>query len=371
MPALRVREVLPGESLRPFIDLSWKFNADDPAWVPPLRRQLRTLLDRRKHPFHRHAEVRYLLASRGGEAVARVAAVVNHRHNDFHGEKTGFFGFFECEDDPRTSRALLGSAGEWLRERGMERSTGPASFSTNEECGLLVEGFEHPPAVLMPHNPPYYARLIEAAGFTKAKDLIAYSLFGFTPPQRLAEGAERLAARAGITVRGLDMKRFRAEVRAIQSIYNSAWSRNWGFVPMTAEEIAFMAKELRPVVDPDLCLIAEHGGEPVGFSLALPDLNQAIKPLNGRLSPWGLLRLLWNRRKIDRARILTLGFRPEFRARGLGTLLYLRTWQAGMVKRYYRGEASWILEDNWEMRRALEKMGGEPYKRYRIYERAL
>lgn len=374
-PPVRVREIPAGENLRKFVDVAWRENARDPAWVPPLRLSLRTLLDRRKHPFHRHADVAYFLAERGGESVGRVAAIVNHLHNEFHGERTGFFGLFESDDDPETARVLVDAAAEWLRERGMERMRGPTNFSTNEEGaspGVLVEGFDAPPTVMMTHNPPFYGRLLEGAGLAKSMDLLAYLIEDPTPPERLVRGMERLTDRMGVTTRGLDLRRFDAEVATIQGIYNSAWARNWGFVPMTDAEFRHIAKEFRPIVDPELCLIAEIGGEPVGFSLALPDLNQALRKVrSGRLFPSGLFRLLWERRRIRGFRVITLGLKPGFQHQGLGAALYLRTWQVGAAKGYRYGEASWILEDNWEMRRALEKMGAKPYKRYRIYEREL
>lgn len=373
---MRVREITGGRDLRHFIQLAWQQNERDPRWVPPLRMAVRTVLDPRKHPFHRHAEVAYFLAERGGRAVGRVAAVVNHLHNEFHQEKTGFFGLFECDDDAEAARGLLATAAAWLRERGMERVRGPVNFSTNDEHaspGVLIEGFDTAPMIMMSHNPPYYGGLIEGAGFEKAKDLVAFWLEGIDPPERIVRGAERLATRAGVTVRSLDMARFDAEVDAIKSVYNAAWARNWGFVPMTDAEFAHMARELKPIVDPHLCLIAEAAdGEPVGFSLALPDFNQALRKLpDGRLFPFGFLRLLRAKRRIDRLRVITLGFKPGYQHIGLGYTLYLRTWQIGVSRGYRAGEASWILEDNLDMRRPLENMGGRAYRRYRVYEKAL
>lgn len=374
-PPVRVRELAPDESLARFIELSWRFNAADPHWVAPLRMTLRTVLNRRKHPFHQHAEVAYFLAERGKEAVGRVAAIVNHAHNEFHDERSGFFGFFECEDDPATAAALLDAAADWLRARGMERVRGPTNLSTNEEAaspGILIDGFETPPVILMSHNPPYYRRLIEAAGFEKARDLLAYRIPTATPPERAVRGMERILKREGATIRSLDMGRFAQEVATIQRIYNAAWQRNWGFIPMTEAEIGHMAKELKPVVDPALCLFAEVDGKAVGFSLALPDLNQALRHLpNGKLFPFGIFRLLWERRKIDRLRVITLGLEPGWQKSGLGAALYVNTFQRGAPLGYRWAEASWILEDNTEMRRPLEKMGADAYKTYRVYESTL
>ncbi len=368
-----MREIPAGEPLRPFVDAAWTINAGDPGWVPPLRRMVEAALDRRKHPFHRHAEVAYLVAERGSAVVGRVAAVVNRLHNEYHEDHLGFFGLFESEDDPETARALLDAAAAWLRGRGMERMRGPVNLSTNEEIaspGVLINGFDTPAVAMMSHNPPYYATLMEAAGLEKAKDLYAFLVEGDAPPERLTRGVERILARADASLRPIDSRHFRRDVDILKEIYNSAWSRNWGFVPMTDAEFENMAKEFRPVADLDLCLIAEVRGEPVGFSIALPDLNQALRHLpDGRLFPFGLLKFLWHKRKIHGLRIITLGIKPGFRSLGLDAAFYLRTWQVGRQKGYDRGEASWILEDNLDMVRPLEKMGGQIYKTYRLFER--
>jgi GNAT superfamily N-acetyltransferase len=372
---MQIREINGRRDIRRFIQVAWRENERDPMWVPPLLMATKKVLDRRKHPFHQHADVAYFLAEKDGQDVGRIAAIVNHLHNEFHEEKTGFFGFFECDDDPEIARALLDTAADWLRARGMERVRGPMNFSTNEEHsspGILVEGFDTPPVIMMSHNPPYYARLIEAAGFEKSMDLLSYWLEGLKATDRLVRGVERMATRVGVTVRPLDMKRFDKEVEAIKTVYNAAWSRNWGFVPMTEAEFDHMARELKPIVEPNLCFIAEAEGEPVGFALNLPDFNQALKTLpRGRLFPFGIFRLLWAKRRINAMRAITLGFTPRFQRYGLGALFYLRTLQATVERGSPRGEASWILEDNFEMRRALENMGGEVYKRYRVYEKTL
>ena len=252
---------------------------------------------------------------------------------------------------------------------------GPTNFSTNDEFvspGVLIDGFDRPPLIMMGHNPAYYQRLAEGAGLTKAKDLLAYRFTDPNPPERVVRGVERLLKRSDIHIRPVDLKRFQQEVAIIKDVYNAAWQRNWGFVPMTDAEFDHLAKELRPVVDPDLALIAEADGEPVGFCLALPDLNQALAKLpNGRLFPFGIFRLLWEKRKIRGMRVITLGMKPGFQHQGLGAALYLRAWQTGATKGYTYAEASWILEDNLEMRRPMETAGAEAYKTYRIYERPL
>ena len=369
-----VEEIPRGASLKPFIQLSWTMNAGDPAWVPPLRMALEPVLDRNKHPFHQHAEVAYFLARRGGEPVGRIAACVNHQYNQHHApDRTGFFGFFECADDPAAAAALLDAAAKWLRTRGMERMRGPMNFSTNDEFsspGVLIDGFETPPTVMMSHNPRYYGRLMDAAGMEKSKDLVAYWI-GPDIPERLRNAMERLSQRAGVTIRSVRMKDLEAEVRRVQEVYNAAWSQNWGFVPMTEAEFNHMAKEMKPVVDADLVLLAEKAdGEPIGFLLALPDLNRAFKHLpDGRLFPFGLFKFLWQKRKIDTARLLTLGLKPGYQHLGLGAAMYTRLLQIGVAKGYTGAEGSWILEDNHEMCTALEKLGSKLYKRYRVYDR--
>lgn len=369
---VRVREIAPGESLRPFVDLAWKINAGDPHWVPPLRISLTTLLNRRKHPFHQHADAAYFVAERGREVVGRITAQVNHLHNEFYEDRTGFFGFFDSVDDLEVAGALLDAAAAWLKRRGRDRMRGPMNFSTNEEMGVLIDGFDTPPVIMMTHNPPYYDRLLTSLGLEKSKDVMAYWIDNPHPPERLVQGVERLARREGMVLRSFDMSRFRQEVDVVKEIYNSAWQRNWGFVPMTDDEFEALAREMKPVVDPDLCLIGEVDGEAVGFSLAIPDMNQAIRHLpSGRLFPFGLFRLLWERRKITSLRLITLGLKPGYQLQGMGAAFYLRTFQLGAMKGYRTAEASWILEDNWTMRRALEKIGARVYKTYRIYDRVL
>jgi GNAT superfamily N-acetyltransferase len=304
--------------------------------------------------------------------VGRIAATVNHRYLQFHDQPVGFFGFFESIDDPEVATALLKAAEQWLAARGMQRVLGPMSFSTNEECALLVEGFQSAPAVMMPYNPPYYATLIEGAGHVKAKDFLAYFLDGnIPPPERLTRGVAHLQRRHHITIRPIDVRRFRQDVDLIQEVYNSAWERNWCFVPMTPEEIADLAKQLRMIGNPNLCLLAERNGEAIGFALGLPDYNQVLRHINGRLFPVGLLKLLWYRRSMNRSRVLALGLKPGFRNMGIDAMLYLRLWQEAPKNGYPLVECSWILEDNWPMRRGLERMGGKITKTYRIYEKEL
>jgi GNAT superfamily N-acetyltransferase len=368
--AVRIIPALDRRALARFIALPYELHRGDPGWAPPLRRDVRALLSPR-NPFFDHGEAAHFLAERGGRAVGRITAIHNRAHNAFHRDATGFFGFFEAADDPEVARALFDRASEWIAARGLEVLRGPVSFSTNDEAGLLVEGFDTPAALLMPHHPPYFRRLVEDAGFAKAKDLLAYRRDVGEVAERLTAAAARLAKRRAITVRPLDVRRFADEVSIVKRLYNTSWERNWGFVPMTDAEIDFLAAQLRPVVVPELVSIAEVKGEPIGVGIALPDLNVALRRNpSGRLFP-GIVKVLLASRRIDRLRIFMLGTRPDWRGKGVDALLYQAIWDAARGKGYRWAEAGWILEDNHAMRNALVNMGFEPYKRYRIYDRAI
>jgi GNAT superfamily N-acetyltransferase len=371
---VEVRPVAGRGELEIFVRLPWKIYAQDPHWVPPLMSDVRNALNPRRHPFHAHADVATFLAWRGTEAVGRIATIVNRTSNEFHQDGTGHFGLFESIDDAGVATALLRTAEEWLAARGMTRVEGPMNLSTNEEIcspGVLVEGFHRPPVIMMAHSPPYYPALIEQAGYEKTKDLIAYWLEGREPPPRLRRAYDRILAAGGITLRSLDMRRLDSEIDRIQEVYNSAWERNWGFVPMSGAEIDHMAKQLKPVVNPRLCALAEVDGEVVGFALGLPDYNVALRHVDGRLFPVGIFKLLWHRRRIDSARIITLGLKPGYRHRGLDALMITHIYIEGNKAGIWRGECSWILEDNWDMRRGLERIGAVPDKTYRLYGRTL
>ncbi len=358
---------------RAFIRFPWQIYPDRyPAWVPPLLVEERKRIDP-ANPFFEHGAVQLFLAYKDGRPAGRIAAIENRLHNEFHQDRVGFFGLFESLNDAEVAHALLDRTAEWLRARKLDRLRGPTNFSTNEECGLLVENFDDPPYVMMAYNPPYYEQLLTGWGLAKVKDLLAYQGREELVEQRRFEGLDRLIARSGLKmrVRSVEMKRFDAEVALIREIYNVAWERNWGFVPMTDAEVAYMAKQLKPVVDPDLALIGEIEDEPAGFALALPDVNQAIRHANGRLFPFGIFKLLWHMRRINGVRVVTLGLKPEFRRTGLASLFYKEIFTRGSSKGHTVAESSWILEDNRVMWSAVEKMGFWRYKTYRLYERTL
>lgn len=362
-----------GRGMQEFIRLPWQIYADDPLWVPPLISDQRKLFDRSTHPFHEHADVEYFLAWRGSRPVGRIAAFINHRYDEFHGDHTGFFGFFECINDPGVARALLETAESWVREHGARSIMGPFNFSTNDEShspGILLDGFDKPPIVLMAHGRPYYQELMESAGYGKAEDLLAYWIDSNETPERLGQAVERIERSIdGFSIRPVNLKKLDQEVELIQEIYNSAWEQNWGFVPLTEKEIEHLADELKFIVEPRYALLAFINGDPAGFTLTLPDFNQALKHVNGRLLPFGLLKLLWYRRKIDKARVFALGLKPEYRGLGIDVIFFTRAYMTARELGHTGGECSWILEDNWKMRRGLEKVGAYVYKTYRVYQK--
>lgn len=343
------------------------------AWVPPLLSEEEKRIDPRRNPFYDHGAVQLFLAYRDGRTVGRIAAIENRLHNEFHADKVGFFGMFESLDDSEVANALLDSAASWVGGRGLDHLRGPTNYSTNEDCGLLVENFDDPPVVMMPYNPPYYEKLLTGWGLEKVKDLLALKITLETFDRRRFEQLERRMKRAEprVSVRGLRMEKFSEEVEIVRDLYNSAWEKNWGFVPMTDAEVDHMAKQLKPIIDPDLALIGEHEGQPVGFALALPDVNQALHHLNGRLFPIGIFKLLWHLRRVNGIRIITLGLKAEYRKSVLTSLLYFEIFKRGTSKGHTRGESSWILEDNKPLLSGLEKMRFWHYKTYRLYEKAL
>jgi GNAT superfamily N-acetyltransferase len=358
--------------LKEFIKLPWPVYRYDPNWVPPLIVERMEFLDKKKNPFFKHADVVLYLARRNGQTAGRIAGIVNHNHIGYHREKAGFFGLFECLKDDEVAKALLDTVRDWLKSKGMGIMRGPANFSSNEDWGLLLQGFDSPPAIMMTYNPPYYLEFMEKYGMVKAKDLYAYFIDESLPtPRRVVRMAENIKEKTGIKVRKLNMKDFRGEVQRIKQIYNSAWSKNWGFIPMTEEEFDHLAKNLKQIVDPHLVFIAEVDGKPAGFSLALPDFNQVLARLNGRLFPLGIFKLLWHtkiRNKIDGVRIITMGVVPEYQKRGIDTVFYAETYNVGVKRGYKWAEMSWVLEDNVLMNRVLELLGAKLYKKYRIYE---
>ncbi len=358
------------QTLKEFIEFPYLLYRGDPFWVPPLRIAVKELLDRAKHPFYANAEAEFFLARRDGHVVGRIAAILDHNHNKFHKEDAGFFGFFELTDDAEVAAALLDAARNWVFGRGAVLLRGPVNPSTNYECGMLIDGFDSKPMVMMTYNPRYYPLLIEKVGFRKAKDLNAYvSTAAAIELEKIGRVADRKVAKSGVTVRPIDMKDFNGEVGRIWEVYNSAWTHNWGFVPMTREEFLRMSREMKQILKPELVLVAEASGKAIGFALALPDFNFALKPAGGNLFPTGLLKILYHQRLIKSLRVLALGVVERYQTSGVAAAFYTTLVRTAR-KLGYSGdcEMSWILEDNVLMMRSLEVMGARHYKTYRIYE---
>ncbi len=372
MSAVDVRPISSRTDHKAFLTFPWEIYRNYPMWVPPLLMDRRKLMDRKANPFYKHADAEFFLARRNGSVVGRIGAVVNHNHNNEHNENIGFFGFFESVNDPDVSGALFATASEWLRARGVHAVRGPVTPSVNDEYGLLIDGFDKPPMVLMPYNPPYYPALIEAAGFAKIKDLYAYALHGdIVMSDKLERVTGMLRRRERLTVRSLDMKNFWREVEILKRLYNEAWQYNWGAVPMTNEEFDALAKDLKPVVVPELVIIVELEGRPIGFALSLPDLNTALKHnRRGYFLP-GLWCLLRYKKTIDAVRIIVLGVVREYQRTGAAAVLFYETARRAIDLGYPGGEASWVLEDNEMMNRSAAMLNGRLDKRYRLYQKPL
>jgi GNAT superfamily N-acetyltransferase len=358
------------KELREFLALPYLLYKEDPYWVQPLWTVQKQLFESRNHPFYGHGEIQCYLARRDGRPVGRIAAIVDHDFNRVHKESAGFFGFFESINDPEVSRALLEATRDWVSGHGAGFIRGPMNPSANYECGLLIEGFASPPQIMMTYNPQYYAELIEGAGFRRAKDLYSFYL---SADDLMVERAERIARQAlenkGVRIRPIEMKNFESEAQRVWEVYNSAWSSNWGFVPMTREEFFFLARELKDIAVPDLVLMAEVSGRLIGFLLALPDINQALRHTRSRFLPLLLLNVLYHKRSIRSMRVVLLGVLEEFRSTGVAAALYTETIRRGLRLGYRDCEMSWVLDDNVLMIRSIELLGGRRFKTYRIYER--
>ena len=367
-----VTPVASGSDLKAFVELPFRIYADDPEWVPPLRSDVRWMLDTSKNPFWMHARRELFLARREGKVVGRVAAIVDDEHNRVHGDRTAFFGFFESENDPAAAAALLDAAEEWVRRvyPGCDKLRGPVNPSMNDEVGALLpaESEAGSPMIMMTYNPAWYLGLFDGAGFRKEKDVVAI----LAPvldhsSDRLGRVAQAVLKRnPSLRVRTIRMDRFAEELATVKDLYNRAWEKNWGFVPMTSEEIDAMAKKLKPILYPPYIWFAEMDGKPAAFMLGLPDYNQVLKELGGSLLPFGWLKFFLLKRKIDQVRLMAFGVVPEFRKRGIDAVLYYLSMQEGVKAGARRVEFSWMLEDNEAILKDLEVFGGKVYRRYRL-----
>ncbi|HEX4626563.1 MAG TPA: hypothetical protein VH231_19120 [Solirubrobacteraceae bacterium] len=373
--SVEIRHVTTRRDLNTFVHLPWAIYRNHPLWVPPLKFDVRNRLDRAKNPFFEHAEAEYFLAFRDGDPVGRITAHYDRNFNRFQHNEWGMFGWFEARDDPLVAGALLDAAEEWLRDRKRDRMVGPLSFSTNDQdAGLLVDGFDREPLILNQWTQPYYPALLEGAGLTKAMDLYMWELWvddRASVHPAIVRMAEEVKTKHGIDVRGMRKRDLRSEVDRFLEVYNEAWERNWGFVPLTDEEVRHYAKELKPILDENWAFIAEKDGETVGAALTLPDYNQVLKHLNGRLLPIGWAKALYWRRKINRVRVFALGVKAKHQHAGVAAKLYTEHFDSAARTPQKGGEMGWILETNKSMNRAMEGMGGKIVSTYRLFEKEL
>lgn len=360
-----------GDKTERFVKLPWAVYGRDLNWVPPLVAEQKKMLDFKRNPFFEHAKAKYFLAQKHGKDVGRLSVHIDDNSNRFHNEKCGFFGFFECFDDKNVAQALFDKAGQWLKEQGMEIIRGPFNFTTNDTAGLLIDSFDSSPVIEMTYNPQYYPGLIEACGLTKAMDLYAYFFDVEKMDRRRIKMLGERVQRHGITFRSINKRRFAQEVKIFKEVYNQAWSHNWGFVPLTESEIDYYAENFKDIVDADFVIFAFDGKKPVGSLWALPDYNQVIKKLNGKMGPQEMVKFLWYRRKITHARVMTAGVIHDYQHRGIEAGLIGRVFENGIKKGYLTGELSWVLENNVMMNRLAEAVGARVYKTYRVYEKKI
>ena len=381
MKSLHIKPVETHEDRKAFLSFPWTVYKDDPYWVPPIFSERMEFTDPTKNPFFEHAEVAFFMAMRGDEIVGTIAVFTNHAHNEYHNENIAFFGFFEVLEDAEASQKLFETAEVWAKKRGHTALRGPAQFSTNDECGLLVDGFNDRPRILMTYNPSYYVDLIEKSGYTYARDLWAYKLgvdeFMENIGDRLDKLTTRIMERKNITIRNLNMKEYDEVVSKVKVLYNKAWSKNWGFIPFNEAEFNKLAKDLKDVIDPEIVFIAEKDGNTVGFSLSLPDLNEPLRlayPKPNTPTWWVLAKLFWHwqvRKQVSWIRSYAMGVIPEYRKLGIDALFYYKTALVAAKKGIKIAEMSWILDNNDKMNKPIIAMGGQVYKTYRIYEKSL
>jgi GNAT superfamily N-acetyltransferase len=373
---VEIKPVQSRKELGKFIDFPHDLYKDDPCYVPELFIAQRDLLTPGKHPFHNHSSLQLFLAWRNGKIVGRIAAIENNSHNEFNQAQDGFFGFFDSINDQAVADALFSTAEAWLKQKGATTMIGPVNFSTNETCALLVEGFDTPPMAMMTYNKPYYLDLIMQAGFAKKVDTFAHKIVSETvneKPRKMLELLRKRLEQRNITIRKINMKKFREDADKIREVYNAAWDKNLGFVPMTREEFDYSAKDLKMIVDPDFVLLAEHEGKVIGITICIPDINQIlINVKRGRLFPTGIFKLLFGRKKINALRIMVLGVLEEYRKLGIEAVFYGTIMENGLKKGMKWGEASWVLETNEMMNKGIENsVNGKVYKKYRIFEKAI
>jgi len=359
-----------------FIKFPFKLYKNEPNWVAPLIFEVKNNLDEKKNPFFKHSKIKLFLAYKDSNLAGRIAAIINSNHNEFHNDKTGFFGFFECINDNEVANALFKSAEDFLRINNMDVIRGPVNLSTNDDVGLLVDSFDLPPVLMMPYNFPYYEALITSYGFKKVKDLFAYRVTEkIIQDKPIMDKLERVAnivlKREGLKIRQINLNDFNSEIKLLREVYNRAWEHNWGFVPMTEEEFYYMAKNLKAIANPEYIFIAEKDSKPVGFSLTLLDYNQIFHKMNGRIFPTGIFKLLFGKKKINRIRVVAMGIVKEYQKRGVEAVFIRDTIKNGIKNGVKECEISWVLEDNIPMVQTAENIHAEQYKTYRIFDKII
>lgn len=363
------------KQLKAFIDFKHDLFAGDANYVPDIFIAIRDMLTKGKHPSHEHIDFQLFMTYQDGKPCGRIAGIYNKNHNAYTGKKDGFFGFFDVINDYRAAEKLLNAAADFLSSKNVDNIIGPVDFSTNDPAGLLIEGFETPPSIMMTYAKPYYQDLLERYGFEKRMDLLAYWIGTDAVPARmeaLSDNIEARLKRSGVTFRTINMKNFKQDVNQIKDIYNRAWDKNWGFIPMTDKEFDYVAKDMKMAMDKDFVLVAEKNGKPIAFTLTMPNINEVmIDVKRGRLLPTGIFKLLFGKKKIKTLRVLTLGVLEEYRTLGIEVVLYVKLLREARRKGYTGGEASWILEENTMMVRGLKNINGEVYKKYRLYEKTV
>ena len=372
---ITIKKVETGADKKKFIDFVHDLYADDKNYVPELFIAQSDLMNPKKNPFFKHSKADLYLAEKDGKVVGRIAAIRNNNYNEFAKAKVGFFGFFDVVNDYEVAKKLFDTVNDWVKKEGLTDIIGPTNFSTNETCGLLVDGLDSPPMVMMTYNKGYYQTFLEKYGFMKQTDLVAYTLDPMDMPEkllRLAKGIEERLKRRNITIRCINMKDFTNEVDKVKVIYNAAWDKNLGFVPMTDDEFKHMGKDMKMILDKDFAYVAEENGKMIGFSLTIPNVNEIFITIKrGRLFPTGIFKLLMNQSKIKSARVITLGVLEEYRKLGIDVVFYAKNMETARKKKLKYAEASWILENNKEMNSPLISINAKPYKKYRIYEKKL
>lgn len=354
-----------------FLKFPYNLYKNTQQWIDPLMMEQKKLIDTAKNPFYQTADIAMFVATRNGKTAGRIAAIHNKAYNEHHHTNIGFFGFFDCIDDQKVCDLLIKAVGDWFSERGIVEVIGPTSPGMMDVIGVLIEGFEHEPGLLMAYNFSYYDILLKNAGLHKAMDLFAYRVNKQTVTlDRMARAVDIVRSRIpNLTIRNVNLKDFDHEVAIIRHIFNSAWAKNWGFVPLSESQFRYLAKDLKTIIDIDFAYIAEVGGIPVAFSVALPDMNQALKHINGKLTPIAVVKLLYYSRKIDQIRTALMGVIPEFQGKGIDAIMHNQIIENGLIKGYDSAELSWILESNVDMIRVAERVGSSIEKRYRMYSK--